>query len=170
MTYAATPLRTLLLVSAFGAAIACSGAEGSTAEQPQDAGATAQDAGPRPPDGTAWVINGTDTVVVELARTAAEQTQGLMGRDSVPDGTGMLFVYQNEAPRGFWMKDTPTALDIAYINALLQIIDIQQMEPFSEEVHNSAGPAMFVLEVRQGWFAENGWEVGDQLEAVFPVR
>jgi hypothetical protein len=152
----------------------CGGAEGANAERGlQVAGSTGQDASaraPKPPDGTAWVVNGTDTIHVEVARTDAERGQGLMGRDSVPDGTGMIFVFPNEAPRGFWMRDTPTALDIAYINALLQIIDIQQMEPLSDEIHNSAGPAMFALEVRKGWFEENEWSVGDQLVVVFPER
>jgi uncharacterized membrane protein (UPF0127 family) len=125
---------------------------------------------PRPGPGLAWVIFGADTVVAEVARTAAERQQGLMGRDDVPDGTGMLFVFEDEAIRSFWMKDTPISLDIAYLNSDLRIVTVKQMEPLVTSTYDSAAPAMFALEVRQGWFAERGIEEGDQAEVVFGRR
>ena len=51
----------------------------------------------------------------------------------------MLFVFQSEAPRSFWMQDTYVALDIAYLDVNFRIVDIQQMEPQTEELHSSAG-------------------------------
>ncbi|NIP80218.1 MAG: DUF192 domain-containing protein, partial [Gemmatimonadetes bacterium] len=53
---------------------------------------------PTPPPGHAWVIFGADTVLAEVAATAEERAEGLMYRDDVPDGTGMLFVFQDSQP------------------------------------------------------------------------
>ena len=92
---------------------------------------------PRPD--VAVIVFGADTVVAEVMDTPAERSGGLQFRDNVPDGTGMLFVFQSEAPRSFWMKDTYIALDIAYLDVNFRIVDIQQMEPQTEELHNSAG-------------------------------
>ena len=65
------------------------------------------------------------------------------------------------------MKDTYIALDIAYIDVNFRIVSIHQMEPESEDLHSSTGPAMFALEVRQGWFQEHGIEVGDHGDVTF---
>ena len=117
----------------------------------------------------ALVIIGSDTVRVELASTPAQREEGLKNRDEVPDGTGMLFVFQAEAVHSFWMMDTYVALDIAFIDANFRIVDIQQMEPLTTDLHTSARPAMFVLEVRQGWLEERGVRVGDGVELIFSV-
>ncbi len=116
---------------------------------------------------TVLVVFGSDTVRAEVANTPATRSQGLMNRDAVPDGTGMLFVFDNEAIRSFWMQNTFVALDVAWIDADFRIVDIQQMEPESSDIHDGARPAMFALEVRQGWFAEKGVEVGDRCQLIF---
>jgi len=116
------------------------------------------------------LIFGADTVVAELARTDDERAKGLMYRDTVPDGTGMLFFFDRSEIQSFWMANTYVPLDIAYMGSSFNIIDIQQMEPLTTSPHESAGPAMFALEVRQGWFAEHGIEVGATPEVVFGLR
>ena len=90
-----------------------------------------------------------------------------MFRDAVPDGTGMLFVFDREATRSFWMQNTFVALDVAWIDRNFVIVDIQQMEPETTDIHDGARPAMYALEVRQGWFAEKGIRVGDRCELIF---
>lgn len=130
------------------AAVACSAAAGAEKQQ-------------------ALVIFGADTVTVELAETAAERERGLMNRTEVPEGTGMLFIFQDEEPRAFWMKDTHVPLDIAYLDSELRIVSIHQMEPLDTNTYPSGGPAMFALEVRQGWFADHGIEAGDVAELVY---
>ena len=120
-----------------------------------------------PPPGRAWVIFGADTVLAEVARTADERAQGLMYRESLPAGQGMFFVFPDTQIRSFWMSNTFIALDIAYLDAELRIVDIQPMEPETTESHPSAQPAMFALEVPMGWFAEKGIEVGAQAKVVF---
>lgn len=123
--------------------------------------------GPVPAAGTAWVIFGSDTVRAEVARTASERSRGLMYRDEVPEGAGMLFVFQDSQVRSFWMQNTYVPLDIAFLDAELRIVDIRQMEPEDENFTESRAPAMFALEVPQGWFAAHGIEVGHRAEVVF---
>ncbi|MEX0837633.1 MAG: DUF192 domain-containing protein [Gemmatimonadota bacterium] len=124
---------------------------------------------PSPAAGHAWVIFGADTVVAEVAATADQRADGLMYREEVPDGTGMLFVFQDNEVRAFWMANTYVPLDIAYMDPSYRIVDIVQMEPLVTDTYPSSAPAMFALEVRQGWFAEEGIGVGDQAEVVFGV-
>lgn len=120
-----------------------------------------------PPEGCAWVVFGHNTVIAEVAATVDKRASGLMYRDEVPDGTGMLFVYQDTLPRSFWMSNTYVALDIAYMDPSYRVVDIVSMEPEVTTQYPSAAPAMFGLEVRRGWFAEKGIEVGDQAKIIF---
>jgi uncharacterized membrane protein (UPF0127 family) len=123
-----------------------------------------------PAAGYAWVVFGADTVLAEVAATADERAEGLMYRDAVPDGTGMLFVFEDSRPRAFWMANTYVALDIAYMDPSYRIVDIVAMEPLDMDTYPSRAPAMFALEVRQGWFAEHGITVGTQPTIVFGVQ
>ena len=120
-----------------------------------------------PPPGQAWVVFGTDTVHAEVARTYEERERGLMYREELAKGHGMIFVFPDAQTRSFWMKNTFIPLDIAYLDAELRIIDIQAMEPENLDSHPSALPAMFALEVPLGWFEEVGIAVGDQARIVF---
>jgi uncharacterized membrane protein (UPF0127 family) len=152
---------------AFTLAVGC-GAGGSSDERPpadQERGGSTP--GSLPDPGTAWVIFGTDTVRAEVARTSAERQRGLMYRDEVPAGTGMLFVFPESAVRSFWMQNTYVSLDIAFLDADLRVVDIQQMEARSEDFHESRAPAMFALEVQQGWLAAHGIKIGDRAQVVF---
>lgn len=125
--------------------------------------------GARPPAGHAWVIFGADTVVAEVAATADEREQGLMYREDVPDGTGMLFVFPDVSVRSFWMANTFVPLDIAFLDTSFNVVDILQMQPLVTESYTSRAPAMYGLEVRQGWFADRGIRVGDRAQVVFGV-
>lgn len=145
-----------------------SGGEGADMESVAGEGGTAGPYQERlPPPGEAWVIFGNDTVQVELARTPEERERGLMYREELQEGRGMLFIFQDAQPRSFWMRNTFISLDIAYLDENLRIVDIQAMEPETEEGHPSAQPAMFALEVPRGWFAARGIQVGDQARLVF---
>ena len=120
-----------------------------------------------PPPGRAWVIFGADTVQAELARTPDERERGLMYREDLAKGQGMLFIFPDAMTRSFWMKNTFIPLDIAYMDQELRIVDIQAMEAESLDGHPSAQPAMFALEVPLGWFGEMGIGVGAQARVVF---
>ena len=155
---------------------ATAGRDGSARATPQEAPAPqeAPTASPpsagRPPDGHAWVIFGADTVVAEVASTPDERSEGLMYREEVPDGTGMLFVFQDNQVRSFWMANTYVALDVAYMDPSFRVVDIIAMEPLVTEGYPSRAPAMFALEVRQGWFSEQEIAIGARAEIVFGVQ
>jgi uncharacterized membrane protein (UPF0127 family) len=100
-------------------------------------------------------------MTVELARTTQEQETGLMGRLSVPDETGMLFIFPNSGRIGFWMKDTPLALSIAFITQDGKIVDIQDMAPYSLDIHQPNQDYLYALEVAQGYYAKRGVKPGD---------
>jgi len=99
---------------------------------------------------------------VEVAATREERRRGLSGRWEVPSGTGMLFVFPDEARRTFWMKDTLTALSVAFLDEEGLVTQMEDMTPLSETPHTSREPARYVLEVPRGWFQEVGIEVGDR--------
>jgi uncharacterized protein len=103
-------------------------------------------------------------VQVEIADTDAERQMGLSGRTTLMEGAGMLFVFDQEQPLSFWMKDTLIPLSIAYVSADGRIVDTQDMQPLDETPHPSTEPALYALEVNQGFFAERGVAVGDTVE------
>jgi uncharacterized protein len=103
-------------------------------------------------------------VEVEIADDQAEQRRGLMERTELAEDAGMLFVFDREEPRSFWMRNTLIPLSIAYIASDGRIVDIQDMQPLDETSHPSAEPAQYALEVNQGFFAERGIEVGNEVE------
>ncbi|MDQ3193534.1 MAG: DUF192 domain-containing protein, partial [Bacteroidota bacterium] len=70
---------------------------------------------------------------VELAENDDERTQGLMYRRSMDDEKGMLFIFPNEEPQSFWMRNTVIPLDIMYVNSKKEIVKIfKNTTPFSE--------------------------------------
>jgi uncharacterized protein len=103
-------------------------------------------------------------VEVEIADDQAEQRRGLMERTELAEDAGMLFVFDREEPRSFWMRNTLIPLSIAYIASDGRIVDIQDMQPLDETSHPSAEPAQYALEVNQGFFAERRIEVGNEVE------
>lgn len=103
----------------------------------------------------------------EIASTEETRASGYMFRKNIPDGTGMLFVYDDDQPLRFWMKNTPTPLSIAFIDRKGQIKDIFDMKPYNLNGVSSGGFVRYALEVPQGWFSRAGVSCGDFLELDF---
>jgi len=105
-------------------------------------------------------------VQIEVADDYAERQRGLMERIALGQDRGMLFVFDGEEELSFWMKGTLIPLSIAYMDSEGRIVDIQDMKPLDDEPPHyvSAEPAMYALEVNQGFFDERGVEVGDRAE------
>lgn len=103
----------------------------------------------------------TAQLQAEIADTADERAVGLMSRDSLPEDHGMLFAFGGQTNASFWMKDTKVPLSIAFIAEDGRILDIQDMQPLSLDMHRSSQPYYFALEVNQGWFARQKAAVGD---------
>lgn len=85
-----------------------------------------------------------------------------MFRDSVPPGTGMLFVFDEPAIRSFWMRNTQVPLDIAFIDEELRVVEIERMEAETTDLHAPDEPVLYALEVPAGWFAGVGVRAGDR--------
>ncbi|MEN8145228.1 MAG: DUF192 domain-containing protein [Gemmatimonadota bacterium] len=107
---------------------------------------------------------GPASATAELADSPRLREVGLMHRTCLPADHGMLFVYSDEGIRNFWMRNTNVALDIAYMNKNRVILNVEQMNPHTDSMHASAGPAMYALEMNQDWFANNQVAVGDLME------
>ncbi|GAA0728115.1 DUF192 domain-containing protein [Sphingomonas japonica] len=118
---------------------------------------------------TITTADGDKRFRVETARTAAEQAQGLMYRTDIPDDGGMLFhpyPPDGTGPReaSFWMKNTPTPLDLLFIRADGSIARIaENAAPFSEAQIRSGEPIAAVLELKGGKAAENLISPGDKV-------
>lgn len=103
---------------------------------------------------------------VEIADDENERQRGLMFRPPLADDRGMLFQWPGEAPReqSFWMRNTPSSLDIIYIDPRGRIVSIaSHATPFSETPIPSNGAANGVLELRAGRAEEIGAKPGDKV-------
>ena len=107
---------------------------------------------------------GSVPVEVELARTETEHSAGLMYRTELKDGKGMLFIFDRDEVRTFWMKNTLIPLSIAYISYDGIIIDIRDMYPNNTSPVHSSRSVRYALEVPQGWFSRAGIRVGDKVD------
>jgi uncharacterized membrane protein (UPF0127 family) len=104
------------------------------------------------------------TLEVEIARTDEAHQRGLQGRTSLPSDSGMVFLFPDEQPRRFWMKDTLIPLSIAYFRADGTIVSIRDMDPCTAEpcpLYDSGAPAQGALEVNQGFFEAHGVRLND---------
>lgn len=95
---------------------------------------------------------------VEVAETDEQKETGLQNRKELPENGGMLFVFEENEPVSFWMKDTEIPLDIIFISDDLTVTLIAKGEPLSEEPLE--GTASYVLEVNK----DSGIKIDDELE------
>ena len=107
-------------------------------------------------------------LTVEIADTPETQEKGLMGRESMTEDHGMLFVYDRDSRKSFWMKNTLIPLSIAYIAADGTIREIYDMEPLSTRIVDSRYSVRYALEVNQGAFQRHGIKEGDKVEFIRP--
>ena len=104
---------------------------------------------------------------VEVARTEAQRERGLMERTNLGPRDGMIFIFDRDDHLAFWMKNTPTPLSIAFISSDGKILQIEDMQPFSESVIRSRFSARYALEMKQGAYAALGIKEGDVIS--FPA-
>lgn len=101
------------------------------------------------------------SLYAELAQTDEDRARGLMYRQQLEKDHGMLFVFEQELPVCFWMKNTPLPLSIAFITQQGVISNIEHMQPFSTESHCPVVPIKYALEMEQGWFEQQQIQAGD---------
>jgi len=115
---------------------------------------------------------GFHRIEAEVAAEEGVRMQGLMHRRVLPPHRGMLFVFPDAARHCFWMKNTLIPLSIAFLDDAGRILNIEEMEPQSEDNHCAVAPARYALEMNAGWFFQRTLRRGDRiggLESVPPA-
>ena len=100
---------------------------------------------------------------IEIAESEYETQTGLMYRNSMEDHQAMLFIFEQEAPLSFYMKNTQFPLDIIYLDKGLNIVQIyNETKPFNARPLPSNRPAQYVLEVNAGLAKRWNLQSGDK--------
>lgn len=102
-----------------------------------------------------WVELAGQRYTVEIADDDPERARGLMFRDALADGHGMLFIHERQEPQAYWMKNTRIALDILYFDDGLKLVSQQRDVPPCSAgnacpSYPSDEPARYVLELNAG--------------------
>ena len=104
------------------------------------------------------------TIEVEFAKNDEERALGLMYRSSMDEHQGMWFIFPEEAPRSFYMRNTEIPLDIIYLDKDKKVVSIaKNARPYDETSLPSEKPAMYVLEINGGLSDKWGIEKGDRM-------
>lgn len=106
---------------------------------------------------------GPHVIQAELAESVNARASGLMGRQTLDPNAGMLFVFDRKDRHCFWMRNTLLPLSIAFIDDDGRIVDIDDMQPETDDSHCPGQAVRYALEMEQGWFARHGLKVGDVL-------
>lgn len=108
---------------------------------------------------------GDRVVRMQLAIQPAEQQRGLMFRRDLGRDDGMIFIYERPQKMSFWMRNTPTALDIGFFDPEGRLQEVYPMYPFDERhVVSHGSNLLYALEMNQNWFRENGVKSGAQID------
>jgi hypothetical protein len=121
--------------------------------------------GPSGPVARIQAAGGTVEVALEVADTPEVRQRGLMYRSALPEGRGMLFVFDADADHDFWMKNTLIPLDMLFIAADGRVVGIHaNATPLSTAAIRVGRPSRYVLEVPGGYAGRHGIAVGDRVE------
>ncbi|MBW7859834.1 MAG: DUF192 domain-containing protein [Rhodocyclaceae bacterium] len=105
-------------------------------------------------------------IQAELAHTPETRQTGLMHRRSMPEGRGMVFVFTQDARHCMWMRNTLIPLSVAFLDADGRILNIESMQPQTEDSHCAAGDARYALEMNRGWFSARGISPGMRISGL----
>lgn len=122
---------------------------------------------------SAWGENislaiGKYKIDAEIADTLQTRQLGLMYRKSLCADCGMLFIFAKAEMLNFWMKNTPIPLSIAFIAADGSILNIDEMQPNTINIHGSRSEALYALEMNSNWFTQNGIKPGEKIQGLPP--
>lgn len=109
---------------------------------------------------------GFHRIEAEVAATDNHRQTGLMNREAMPQQRGMLFVFTQENTHCMWMRNTLLPLSVAFIDGEGAIINIENMQPHSEDNHCAKRPARYALEMNRGWFSQRGIAAGSKLRGL----
>lgn len=124
--------------------------------------ANAQQGGAR----TLELFAGMHRIEAEVAATPDSRSFGLMQRKTMAVQQGMLFVFPVAARHCMWMRNTRLPLSVAFLDGAGRIINIEDMQPQTEDNHCATKPARYALEMNLGWFKERGLAAGYTLTGI----
>lgn len=107
--------------------------------------------------------SGAHDFKLEIAASPEEQACGLMFREFMPKGVGMIFPFKPPRDTAFWMRNTPLPLDLIFVSASARVISIGQGKPFSTDLIPAGGVSAYVIELNQGEAARIGLKKGDRI-------
>ena len=113
---------------------------------------------------------GMHLIRAEVAADYGSRMTGLMQRASMPSNAGMLFIFDEATTQCMWMKNTLIPLSVAFIDDKGAIINVEEMEPQTEDSHCAKRPARYALEMNRGWFAARGIKPGSRLGGIPGVQ
>ncbi len=105
-------------------------------------------------------------IEAEVASTFEDRQRGLMYRRTMPQQHGMVFVFTEEARHCMWMKNTLLPLSVAFLDGSGRVVNIEDMQPQTENNHCATAPARYALEMNIGWFRERGIKPGDSIRGI----
>ncbi len=116
------------------------------------------------PDFNSYLYINNKKIKIAIADTPEKRQRGFMKVEKVPEDSGILFIFERESKyHCFWMKDTPVKLSIAFINKDKEIVQINDMTPFSLDSICPSQEILYALEVEQGYFQKNNIKVKDKI-------
>jgi hypothetical protein len=113
---------------------------------------------------------GMHLIKAEVAADFSTRAQGLMYRKSLPPNGGMLFIFDDAGIQCMWMKNTLIPLSVAFLDERGTILNIEDMQPQTEQSHCAKGPSPLALEMARGWFAQRGIKPGMKLGGLEQLR
>jgi uncharacterized protein len=130
---------------------------------------TALAAGAQQPElPTRALTAGVHLITAEIASEERTREMGLMYRRSLQPNHGMLFVFDPAEKACMWMRNTLLPLSVAFIEADGRILNIEDMEPRTDQIHCARGAVPYALEMVRGWFAERGLKAGETIIGGLP--
>ncbi|HEX8989227.1 MAG TPA: DUF192 domain-containing protein [Rhodocyclaceae bacterium] len=105
-------------------------------------------------------------IEAEVAATQDDRMLGLMHRKAMPQQHGMLFVFDANARHCMWMRNTLLPLAVAFLDEQGRIINVEEMQPQTDDNHCAAKPARYALEMNAGWFKQRGFGPGTAIAGV----
>ncbi len=109
---------------------------------------------------------GMHRVEAEVAATFDSRQTGLMRRTSMATQRGMLFVFPEVARHCMWMRNTLLPLSVAFLDEKGRIINVEEMQPQTDDNHCAAKPARYALEMNPGWFKSRGLGPGFSIAGI----
>ncbi|HEU4621763.1 MAG TPA: DUF192 domain-containing protein [Burkholderiaceae bacterium] len=112
---------------------------------------------------TVTLSAGIHLIHAEVAATSSQRSVGLMMRQTMSPNGGMLFLFDQPEKQCMWMRNTLLPLSVAFLDDDGTVVNIEDMQPRTEDIHCSTKPVRYALETHQGWFSRRGLKAGAKI-------